>query len=271
MPAQSSSSAAMSLKALTRARDALLAEPAGLISDFDGTLSPIVADPRGARAAEGALDALRLLSERLAVVGIVTGRAASDARRIVPIPSLLVVGNHGLEWLEPHAAAPRPAPDLDDAAARVGRAVAHVPATDGVWVEGKGLSATVHYRNAADPAAARNAIHAALEPVARAEALHLRHGRMSIELRPVGLGDKGTALRSIAERYRLRGLVVMGDDVTDLDMFTAAADLRTRGVLRAAILAVVAGDEVPARVAEAADAAIDGPAGVVRLLAELAG
>jgi trehalose 6-phosphate phosphatase len=93
---------------------------------------------------------------------------------------------------------------------------------------------------------------------------------MSVELRPAQAGDKGTAVATVAERFGLRGLVVLGDDLTDLDMFRQAARLRDQGQLQAAIVAVAGDGEVPAQVAAAADATLDGPAAVVRLLSELA-
>ena len=61
---------------------------------------------------------------------------------------------------------------------------------------------------------------------------------MIVEIRAPGLGDKGTAARAIVERFGLRGALVMGDDTTDLDMFTAVAALRSAGRLKAAIVAV---------------------------------
>ncbi len=76
---------------------------------------------------------------------------------------------------------------------------------------------------------------------------------MSVELRPAGAGDKGVALREVVARHRLRGLVVAGDDTTDLDMFHAAAELRAAATFTAAILAVGGGAEVPPAVAGAAD------------------
>jgi phosphoglycolate phosphatase-like HAD superfamily hydrolase len=77
-------------------------------------------------------------------------------------------------------------------------------------------------------------------------------------------------VHAVVERYALRGLVVLGDDVTDLDMFRAAADLRAAGRLRGTILAVRGGREVPAEVADAADAVIGSPEEVVSLLLTLA-
>ncbi len=63
----------------------------------------------------------------------------------------------------------------------------------------------------------------------------------------------------------------MGDDVTDLDMFDAVADLRAAGKLHAAIIGVGGADrEVPESVLAAADVVLATPAQVALLLAELA-
>ncbi|MGH2358411.1 MAG: trehalose-phosphatase [Candidatus Limnocylindria bacterium] len=254
--------------ALALARPALSAPPAGLLTDLDGTLAPIVRDPAAVRLADGAAGALEVLAARLAVVGVVTGRAATDARRILGTPALLVIGNHGLEWLGPGAAEADVAPDVQRAAAALDGVIASVPNEPGVIVEHKGLSATVHYRNAPDPDTARVRVLAALEVAPRA-GIDVRHGRMSVELRPAGLGDKGSALRDVVDRYALRGLLVMGDDVTDLDMFRAAANLRASGRLRAAIVGVAGEREVPAEVAAAADTTMPDVAALVRLLEHL--
>ena len=252
------------------ARSAVAAVPAGLLADLDGTLAPIVADPSTARLAERGDAALRALAAGLAVAGIVTGRGARDARAIVGVDEMLVVGNHGLEWLEPGAAESIPAPGL----AWIGEELDRVMTTardalgdPSVTVEHKGLSGTIHYRMAADPAAARVRLLDALATLPAG--IEVREGRMSIELRPVGVGDKGSAVRQVVDRHALRGLVVLGDDVTDLDMFRAAADLRAAGRVTAAILAVGSEGEVPPSVIAAADAVLPDPAAVVDLLEAL--
>jgi trehalose 6-phosphate phosphatase len=255
--------------ALELARTALAAAPAGLLTDLDGTLAPIVADPTAARVLPGAADALGALVERLAAVGVVTGRAAADARRILGRDDLLVIGNHGLEWLEPGAGEPSAAPHLADVGAAVERVLAAVPEEPGVTVEHKGLSATVHFRNASDPDGARRRVRATLEALATGP-IELRPGRMSLEVRPRGAGDKGTAVDAVVARHALRALVVIGDDVTDLDMFRAAQRARGQG-LAAAVIGVGGGAEVPPEVAASADVLVADPAGVVALLRALAG
>jgi trehalose 6-phosphate phosphatase len=256
-------------RAIALARRALEAEPSGLLTDFDGTLSPIVGDPELARLVDGAEGALTTLASRLAVVAIITGRAAGVARRLTGIPGMLVVGNHGVEWLEPNEIEPAPAADALVIQWRLESALEPVPSLPGVVVERKGLSATIHYRNAIDPSGARDAVLRALAG-ASGHGVEVREGRMSVELRPRGGGDKGAAARAIVERHSLRGVVVMGDDLTDLDMFGAIAELRGSGGLRAAIIAVGGADhEVRVEVREAADVTLRDPAEVAELLAAL--
>ena len=255
--------------ALVRSRHALAASPAGLLTDFDGTVSPIVADPTAARLVPGADGALATLARRLAVVAVVTGRAPLDARRMTGVPGLLVAGNHGTEWLEPDAGAAVPSPNATRVRLAISEAIDRLPALDGVIVEDKGLSATVHYRSAPDPEVARRALLAAIgRPPSGVE---VRPGRMSLELRPIGLGDKGAATRAIIERFGLRGAVVMGDDVTDLDMFAAVAETRDAGRLRGLIIGVGGSDEeVPPAVSDAADVVLPSVAEAARLLELLA-
>ena len=256
-------------RALSLSRSALAESPAGLLTDFDGTLSPVVGDPSRARLVEGAADALAALARRLAVVAVVTGRAATDARHMTGVRGLLIAGNHGTEWLEPDADDPDASPQAAAVRERLERVLERVPELEGVIVEDKVISATVHYRNAGDPDGARRAILDALGDVS-SEGLERRPGRMSVEIRAPELGDKGSAVRAIIERFGLRGAVVMGDDITDLDMFRAVGELRADGRIDGVIIGVEgAGGEAPPEVAAAADVMLAGPPDAARLLAAL--
>jgi len=64
---------------------------------------------------------------------------------------------------------------------------------------------------------------------------------------------------------------VMGDDITDLDMFFAVATSRAAGRLHAAIVAVGGADhEVVPEVTAAADVVLETPVEAAELLARLA-
>jgi len=257
-------------RGLALASETLTAEPAGLLTDFDGTLSPIVSDPGLARLVDGGHGALAALVERLAVVAVVTGRAPLDARRMTGVPGVLIAGNHGTEWLEPGADESTAAPDASSVTDRLDAVLGSLPSLSGVSVEHKRVSATIHYRNAPDGEAALGEI---LEAIGNSDAqgIEVRRGRMSVEMRPAGFGDKGSASRIIIERFGLRGVVVMGDDVTDLDMFGAVAELRSAGRIRGTIIGVGGADgEIPTSVVDASDVVLAAPAEAAALLAALA-
>ena len=95
-------------RAIALARDALAEAPAGLLTDFDGTLSPIVTDPGTRPPGRRAPTARSPPSPSgSTVVAIITGRAPLDARRLTGVPGILIAGNHGMEWLEPGESEPR--------------------------------------------------------------------------------------------------------------------------------------------------------------------
>ena len=58
-------------------------ERIGLISDMDGTLSPIVPVPSDAAPTDRNRDLLQQLNRQLALVAVVSGRAADDVRERV--------------------------------------------------------------------------------------------------------------------------------------------------------------------------------------------
>ena len=73
----------------------MLGQPhSGLITDVDGTLSPIVAVPEAARVDPRARAALDGLKPYLDLVAVVSGRSVADARRLVDIDGLIYIGNH---------------------------------------------------------------------------------------------------------------------------------------------------------------------------------
>src|SRR5207237_10361072 len=110
-----------------------------ILLDVDGALAPIVPRPEDARVPPETQAELRRLNERYALVACVSGRAGEDAARVVGVPGLVYVGNHGLE-LEPAA---------DEWAEKLHRFLAET-----AWprTEDKRLSAALHYRDAQDEA-----------------------------------------------------------------------------------------------------------------------
>jgi trehalose 6-phosphate phosphatase len=222
---------------------------AALFLDVDGVLAPIVPRPEDARVPDETRAELRRLDGRYALVACISGRAGEDARRIVGVPELAYVGNHGLE-LEPNA---------DEWAARLHGFLASVE-----WprIEDKVLTAALHYRGVADEEAA----HTELERIAeraRATGFVARFGRKVLEVVPPIEANKGTAIRRLLAEHQLVRALFAGDDTTDLDGFRALDDLEL------GVRVAVASAEVPWRLTAAADLTVEGPDGLLGLLRAL--
>jgi trehalose 6-phosphate phosphatase len=158
------------------------------------------------------------------------------------------------------------APELEVAALPLAeRAAAEVPEA---WVEDKGPSLAVHYRQAPDPTAARSALLVALTPVASETGLELIEGKMVIELVPPDRPHKGGAVERLAGEYELEAALYAGDDHADLDAFAALDRLALRGVATTKV--AVRGHETPEALIAAADVVVDGALGLVDLLRTLA-
>jgi trehalose 6-phosphate phosphatase len=225
-----------------------------IILDVDGVLAPIVARPELSEVPASTQGELRRLAVNYLLVACVSGRSGEDAKRLVGVDGVRVVGNHGLE-LDPRA------PEL---AEEIRRFREGTPEVSGAWIEDKGLSFTFHYRRAEDP----DAVEAALEPIARrAEEAGLEafHGRMVLEIRPGVRVNKGTAVRALVrESGATRGLYA-GDDTTDLDAFDGLGMIGLDHAVRVA----VASEEGPPMLREQADLVVESPEAFAALLSEL--
>jgi len=247
-------------------------EPAGALiaTDFDGTLAPIVADPREARADPGAVAGLRGLAGVVGTLAVITGRPAAEAVELggfEGVPGLTVLGHYGLErWEEGAVTAPAVPPG--GAAARGGLpgVLAGAGAAEGVWVEDKGSALAVHTRRAADPAGALAALRGPLAELAADVGLAVEPGRLVIELRPPGM-DKGAALTALVAERKAGPVLFAGDDLGDLAAFAAVRALRGEG--HPGVTVCSASGEVSELAAEA-DLVVDGPGGVAALLGSLA-
>ena len=196
-----------------------------LFLDFDGTLSAIVPNPKDAKLDSRIRSRLNTLIGRPDFsVAIVSGRALSDVRERVGLTKVIYVGNHGLEiesdsicFREPQAEALRR--ELRRLSLQLKLALSD---TDGLEIEDKGLTLSVHFRRVTE------ALHDWVRQVAfsTVERFHLftcREGKMVVEVKPQVDWHKGHAIRWIArEILRASALpIYIGDDVTDEDAFAA--------------------------------------------------
>ena len=226
-------------------------ERSAILLDIDGTLAPVVARPELSEVPSEARAELRRLASKYLLAACVSGRSSADAARLVGVEGIRIVGNHGLE-LDPRSA---------ELAEVVRRFVSTLAIPDGIRVEDKELSVTLHYREAADPEGAGRWL-AAVAVDALQEGLEPSWGRMVLEIRPAVSADKGTAVRAlIAESGATRALYA-GDDVTDLDAFAALEHSGLEGAVRVA----VASSEGPNELMEQADLVVESPEALTDLL-----
>lgn len=239
--------------------------------DFDGTLAPIVADPERSRPEPGTVEVLRALVGRGVQVAVITGRAAATAVRLGgldAVPGLVVAGVYGAELWHDGVLESPPTPGVIEALrTRLPEIVAH--GDRAVWIEDKRLSLVVHGRMAADPEAVLDPLREPIAALAGELGLEVHPGRGVIELRLPGY-DKGGALRRLVDRYAPRVVVFAGDDLGDLPALRAVHELGDEAAGAITGFAVGAGSAEVPEIAAAADVLVDGPAGMLDLLHQLA-
>jgi trehalose 6-phosphate phosphatase len=239
---------------------------AAILSDFDGTLAPIVDDPGAAVALAGTTEVLSRLAARFAVVGVISGRPVSYLLdRLAPVADRLILrGVYGLERADRGQVSEQEG--LDGWRSALGQVAdrAERDAPAGVGVERKGLAVTLHVRNAPAAAAWMERFAAT---VAADHGLATHAGRLSVEIRPPVDTDKGTVVEELAAG--MEAVCFLGDDRGDLPAFAALADLRHAGATTLAV--AVSSPEAPPELFDRADLVVDGPAEAQALLRQLAG
>lgn len=233
----------------------------GLITDVDGTISPIAKTPDAARVTEKSKDLLRSMTGSFTLVAVVSGRAVEDVRSRVGVPGVVYVGNHGLErWQDGKVHLSEAARSYRNAleAAR-DKLEREVP--EDMYVEDKGATLSIHYRSMRDPEAAADNYRPVVERISKQYGLRVFEGRMVFEVRPPVDANKGSALRDLIKEFKLDAALYIGDDTTDVDAFKVAQSLREEGKCYALAFGVDS-EETPDEVRESADFLVEGVSGV---------
>lgn len=201
-----------------------LSDAPGLVValDFDGTLAPIEDDPDAPEITRANRQAVeRLASHPDTLVAVVSGRQLADLRPRIDVDGVRYVGNHGLEYTvdgerEVHTEAEARMADLQDARVEI---EARVSEMDGVHVEDKAVTLTVHYRRATD-ASGEDVTAVVEDVVGPVEGLTTGSGKMIVEVKPTVDWHKGAIVEWLREEapdgWRT---VYVGDDTTDEDAF----------------------------------------------------
>jgi trehalose 6-phosphate phosphatase len=247
-------------------------ENSAVLLDVDGVLAPIVEQPDDAHMPETTRRPLIEVAKRFGTVACVSGRRASDARRIVSLGSIAYLGSHGSEILRAGTIAPELDRELQAWARRV-QAFTNEAFGEGlkrlrVRLEDKEAIAALHWRGVPDEEEAQ----AAVAEVARAaeEAGFTAHwGRKVLEIRPPVRIDKGVGIVRLLRDSDLAAAIYVGDDTTDVDAFRGLDELAEMGRIRHVVKIGVRSDESPPELIEAADWMVEGTAGVRELLQAL--
>lgn len=191
------------------------------VFDFDGTLAPIVSQPEQAVLSVPVLSRLLAL-QRVARIGILTGRALADIAPRLQFTPDFMVGNHGLEGLpdspqqigqfQQLCSAWRH--DLEQAFSNASDCALSDP---GIVLEDKLISLSVHYRHAEQQVPVADALRALFATLAPAP--RIIGGKYVFNLLPTAAGDKGTAFEQLMLHSGAPGALYVGDDVTDEDVF----------------------------------------------------
>jgi trehalose 6-phosphate phosphatase len=133
--------------------------------------------------------------------------------RLQGLPLAAIIGNHGAEPDEPTG----PQAQLRSLVAGWLAAVANLGAqVEGAVVEDKGLSLSVHYRGARDPAVAARRLRRIL---GRLSGARLVGGKRVFNLVPASAPNKGTAFDRLRALHGREAALFVGDDLTDEDVF----------------------------------------------------
>ena len=203
--------------------------------DIDGTLAPIAPTPSEAEVPPPTRALLATLVRRPDTrVAVVTGRAARDGQRLVPVDGVWVIGNHGIERAAPGGALVAD-PDIAPYASRIADAVDALTGLTremrGVLVENKQWTMSVHTRLADRDIVP--VVERMVHDLGDQLGLRVLHGKEILELRPPVPVHKGTALLALARELGALdagGVLYAGDDRTDEDAFELLREEGERAV-----------------------------------------
>ena len=240
--------------------------PFGLITDVDGTISQTVPTPQQARVSPLCRKYLSALCNKLALVAAISGRPAAEVRSMIGIDGMVYIGNHGLErWTGGHFKFSK---DIQGYSRVIKAAIEELTPLlfiEGITIENKGVTASIHYRLCHDHQSTKRDIIAVIEGSPRARSLRIIQGRMVIDLLPSVKVNKGTATLDLIQEYNLQGGVYLGDDLTDVDAFRAIHAACHDSDFQGFAIGITS-QEMPEKLTEEADFTLDGVNDVERFL-----
>lgn len=243
------------------------------MSDFDGTLSPIVQDRAQAHIAPSVREALIFASRSAGVVvWILTSRPASEVQALSGMPDvrlpITIVGLCGAESIDPEGRrepVDRPA-QWDEATRNVKRVFRELGVSASAALEVKQTAVTIHTRGLQLDRDSLDSLHEQLADIGRALGWLVDFGKEVVELRPSSL-TKGNALRQILETVDPEVAVYVGDDAVDASAFRALRDWRDRREGRTTLGVLVVDPETDGNIGPV-DLTVHGQEGLAHWIAE---
>ena len=210
-------------------KNAISAKRFGLVTDMDGTISPIVDVPDNARVTPENLRILEQLQKSISLVAVISGRSADDVAGKVGLPGLVYMGNHGMEmWIEGKGKITDEVGVYRDSLVAASLDIKK-NMVKGMRFEDKGATLSVHYRQTGLIESAIVEMTVVMENIADKHGLILSQGRKVFEFRPPVRIDKGIAIGNLVTQYQLDSVFFLGDDTTDVSAFQVARQLRESG------------------------------------------
>lgn len=191
--------------------------------DFDGVLAAIVDDRNSAAMRPTTSALLRRVCDAYPVA-IISGRSMSDlVARLDGSRVKYVLANHGVE----------PGVGLDELEREVQNVLPHLEVAlhagnQGVEIEDKRYSITVHYRRARNRGLARRSIERAVG--ALPHRMKVLPGELAISVLPQQAPRRGDLLTKLCLAEQTKTVLFVGNGVTDEDVFPPHLPLRFLGI-----------------------------------------
>jgi trehalose 6-phosphate phosphatase len=238
----------------------------GLVTDMDGTISYITEKPEDAVVTPRNYELLQKLNEKLTLVAIVSGRDVRSVTTRMALPGVTYIGNHGLERCVNGQV--KHNFDIEKYLPALAISVEELKqiSLDGIQVEDKGVTVTLHYRQTENTEEVRDQLYPIVKEIASREELDFFEGRMIFELRPPVKADKGIAFEKLVQEFMLDSVIYIGDDTTDIAALTMARQLREQKACFAVGVGVMSNDN-PDELPIEADLLVSGVPDVENLFA----
>lgn len=210
-----------------------------LALDYDGTLTPIVLEPKQAILDKRIRNLLMNIAKKEKfTVAVISGRRLKNIKKLVAIDNIFYAGCHGFQIEGPglrfvHPSSLKSNPYIQKIKSRLKYRLRKV---NGIILEDKRIGLSLHYRKVKRSAISgiKRIFKDITSDYIRDKKIKVSSGKMVLEARPHVLWNKAMAVKTIERRNfdlscreRKSGnylTIYIGDDLTDEDVFRRMKD-----------------------------------------------